>query len=311
MRYFLVSLIFTAAGLAQAQTLPAPEKTAAFSESLGELSMPKFAGGQVIVRDFAGRAVRVYDSTGQLVRTLHLEIPGAQNIQPGDAAISPDGRIAVACGATDAGGKPTSFLVLFGPDGRITKIAETRPFGVHDIAFAKDGTLWGAGKESDQQYNRVPGSDVLRHYDRDGRLIGTALPSATLHSSVPRDNPLRSMFIASAGDLVVFYAPLRGDLVELALDGTIKSRLKVTGLPTGILPLSLVVTDGGDVYVSAQNNHPIGSLLYKLDRESSALVRVDTSAVAPKGSVVSLIGIDGDSMVFERGDSMLWVKPVS
>jgi len=63
--------------------------------------------------------------------------------------------------------------------------------------------------------------------------------------------------------------------------------------------------------VSAQNNHPIGTLLYKLDRDSSALVPVDTSAVSPKGSVVSLIGIDGDSMVFERGDTMLWVKPVS
>lgn len=300
-----------AAGLAQAQTLPATEKTAAFQESLRELSTPKFAGRHVIVRDVAGQAVRVYDSTGQLVRTLHLEIPGAHNIQPGDAAISPGGRIAVACGTTDSGGTPTSVIVFFGPDGHITKIADTRPFGVHSIAFAKDGTLWGAGKENDQQYSRVPESDVLRHYDRDGRLIGTALPSSTLDSNVPRDNPLRIMFLASAGDLVVFYAPLRGDLVELALDGTIKSRHKVTGLPSGILPLSLVATDGGDVYVSAQNNHPIGTLLYKLDRDSSALVPVDTSAVSPKGSVVSLIGIDGDSMVFERGDTMLWVKPVS
>lgn len=92
-----------------------------------------------------------------------------------------------------------------------------------------------------------PNGDVVRHFDRSGKLIGSAVPrqTASPHSR------LFHGYLAATSDRVGWYAPTRGQATYVEFSATLEKYKECRGIPNDEgQTTGFALTDSGKVFVT-------------------------------------------------------------
>ena len=248
---------------------------------------PTFNHGYLAVYEEKGMSV--YAPSGSLA--MKISSPDGAHIVNAD--IDVDGSVAVV---TDGMRPRLGAILLFHPDGSPGGRIETGWLEPSQVCFAPDHSIWTLGMES-----RVPMSEhtdyfLLKHYSRDGQVLGRYFPRSSFAPS-PGAGPGGlneggwQLRIANGriGVLLVAVGENERPLwLETDLTGKETGRWTVTsdGGPGAM-------TDSGTVYFQ-------GTGISTLDRASGKWKE------SPKSPDTILLGAEGDTLVFGvRGTNRL------
>jgi hypothetical protein len=182
-----------------------------------------------------------------------MAIPDGDTVDVSDAARGSDGTL-VACGDVyDHSGRGSGFLALFSPAGDKLAVVRLSPYSPSRITVASDGTIWTAGLEvTNARDSTPPGSGVIRHFDRDGKILGSFIPRSTFSSPfMVQYGALRS----ARGRIGWYTGPIRGPgsrFYEILSDGTMRS-YPLISLESKETVTGLGLTDDGRTYVTTRN----------------------------------------------------------
>lgn len=183
-------------------------------------------GSLVLVSDARSSApvFRAFDRNGQQIGELTFTLPGASliNIYSGVFARGFDGSFAISGSAYTADSRGTAFLAWVSAGGRRQTVIRTPPFIADAVTMAHDGTIWAAGFEHGKMHSGD--YDVIRRFDRSGKLIGSAIPRSSLpvvdHKRFVE--PAVYSYLASSRDRVGWYSEAAGIYIAIRVerDGT-------------------------------------------------------------------------------------------
>lgn len=296
------------AGCAMAISAPLvkQEATVAIPRDFTGQRLPRFKNGLVLVYDFNLAKVWAYDRTGKTLLSLSLSVPNTVRMHITDIAAAPDGTVAVSASAFDGDGNGAPVIFWISPAGAVTRIVRLAPFSASRVVFANDGSLWAAGRIYRQEgvrFETAPEYDVLRHYDSQGRLLGSVVPNTTF-ASAPQ-NPALYSFLIGGQNRIGFLSLDAKEYVEVSLSGKMLGDWKIhTSLPFHVGDvMGAALTASGSVFLSLPPHPDLntpyqGPPLYKLDKASGALQPADLSVDTPVTKPSVLIGGDGDKLVF-------------
>ncbi len=279
---------------------------------------PHWNGGYLTSKAATLEEWTTYDHAGNVVSVCKLggALPEIANMRIKYVAVTPQRGFAVAAtaqapksGSTDTN---VGLILLVNWACGITHVVRMDASAAAFLAFDSDGSLWAlvrAVRVSDHAWEESSSYDLIRHYDADGRLIGTALP----RSHFPPDRyPTYHAFFQVAKDRVGFFAESTNRWVEIAKTGKLLGEWSVvdsSGAKETVR--NVVVTDDDQVFL-AKTTQMAGQAdpgLFLLDRGTGALSRVDTAAVAD-GQPVLLVGYDERHLLFRgASDVLYWADP--
>jgi hypothetical protein len=313
----LATIAAWAALLAAGESLQPPELAATFPKAvLQGKSLGKFQNGRFLTHDTpaAGKISEVYayDRTGALVTEAKLSVPGAIRVDITDQAAAPTGVIAVAGVAYTGDGVYSSFLAWIGADGAIQRMARTWPFGAWSVVFSSDGSLWAAGVTKKPDLTEDTTQDVLRRYDRDGRLLNSLLPA----TSFPLPQASQHSFLLPLAGRVAFYSTTGREWIEASQTGSLLARSAAMQLPLLAAAqagksrvLGAAALTSGRVYVGMETTDSSGKehpAFFRVDPSSPNWQQVDASALLAPGRFGTIVGADGDRLVIEGGSQFWW-----
>jgi len=181
--FFVVSLAGIGAAVVVAFRLNGTAH--AFSVDISDRPIPKFENGYVISFEPNLANVWLFDRSGERVKSISLTLPSpyVSVTRIVDAAVSPDGLLAISASATTSDGKVAHLIAWFDASGSLAKIVRTTPFAAHQIAFAGKGTLWAVGNlYSEQRTRDIPAHDVVWQFGADGTVLRTLLPDTSFNT---------------------------------------------------------------------------------------------------------------------------------
>ena len=266
-------------------------------------SLPIWSWGSMVrVQNNASAApvVSAFDEHGTLVASAAVGIPGAYRIVVSGFARAPEGTLVVCGWSADESGRLAGFIAMVGSSST-TRVIRTNPYFPQKIAVASDGSLWTAseqiinGRESKENY------DVLRHYDLNGTLLGSAIPRLSLSSKMQIAGNGGRM-AASLGRVGWYTGPLNGkgsEYVEVRQDGNL---LRIPGVTLAAHEhvTGLALTDAG-AFVSTENSEKRNSAISTVDETSRTWLPV--TVPGGNGPISWLYGGDGNRVVATGNDS--------
>ena len=285
--------------------------------------LPQFENGHVFSVNMHRNGLIVTHQSGQPRFDKYLELPDVYRVSVRDIAVSPDGRIAAIAGATDWKGRNTSDIAILDIDGNLDGMIPTYPFVSDEIGFTGDGSLWAMGREIEPGERMIgnrrigqekPVHDILRQYDRAGKLVRTLLPRLSV--STDRRHPAYNASLGTSKNYVAVLSNPSGYWALVSTEGLIVS--------SGYLQvhknrkfMNIIPTDSGEVYLSGllrgsladahREKHGTNVALYRLDCDNSQLQQIDLGA----NSRMNALGSDGENLVFrerfsESGFYLVW-----
>lgn len=272
-------------------------------------TVPKWENGFLLSYDIDASTVSVADRSGKFVMRARLSPEGASNVFVSDVTASSNGSIVAALSMVSQVG-PGSTLAWLNSAGGITRLVHVASARVVTARFAGDGTLWAMVQPYDGAGHELNEYDMLRHFDANGVLIGSALPRNHFKAG-GRYPALGPGALAASKDRIGVFCGVTRSWVELSYSGEI---LGQWNLPDGGFDETthVYVTDTDEVYVryqvirkSAAEKQQVG--VHRFDKMTSTYQRVDTSL-----ATTGLVGVDGDSLVATRSFThpvLLWVRP--
>lgn len=192
----------------------------------------------------------------------------------------------------------------------MARVVRTSPFAAYRICFDKEGTLWALGR--DLRANTAQGDsphNVLRQYDRGGRLIRQVLPSDSFPAG-PQHPALKGL-LAVAGDRVAIYSTTRGEWIEISTaSGKVLGRWAAPDSQVS----GASMTPNGSAYLSFQERRPAvkRTRFCRLDRGTGRWLPVEPArAIGPDESRFALIyGTDGERLLIGLDlPHFVWVRP--
>lgn len=155
--------------------------------------------------------------------------------------------------AYSSDGKLAPFIAIKASRQRDTQLIRTFPYWPVLLSVAPDGTIWTTGEEmtSDRKLSGDgvnPNGDVVRHFDRSGKLIGSAIPRQTVSP------PFRDShgYLVAKSDRIGWYSPVQGNGIYVELSPV---RPKGYRVYAGLLgekgqANGFALTDSGEVFVT-------------------------------------------------------------
>src|SRR5581483_3394309 len=127
------------------------------------------------------------------------------------------------CGtAYDREGSDAAFLASISPSNEGVNVVRTAPYTPYHLALAPDGTVWTVGIEMDNFVEPAASrdKDVVRHFDRTGKLLASFVPRSTFesHSSIIYG------YLAATIDRLGWYTGLEfgpSEYIEISRDGVV------------------------------------------------------------------------------------------
>jgi hypothetical protein len=270
-------------------------------EALGSDAFGVWSGGALlVVKDrFSGAPTfSAFDREGKLISQFTFTIPEARVhiVFDHDFARGADGSLAIVGSAYTADSRGTTFLARVSPDGANQTIVRLSPFDPRAVTVAMDGTIWVAGFERTEQGQEPDLSqNVIRRYDKTGKLVGSYIPWSSLQVD-GRRRPTDDSILVSSKDRVGWYSPFAHTYMEFSSDGTLLGRFRTDDRARNIL-LSTALCDDGGLFLEAPINNDkgprhTGFAIYTLDR-----ARGEWSSFArPDEKWGRLYGCDGTSI---------------
>lgn len=250
----------------------------------------------------------ILNREGGLVSSVTPSIPDAAQVWVSAFDRGADGAIVFSGGSNSPYGEGEPFIVSISPDGQTSRVIRTAPYWAYMLSVAPDGTIWTVGLEAINGKTNVPGvnldAGVLRHFDRSGRLIGSAAPQREFGS-----NRLEGGYLVATRDRIGWYSPKfgRGDYVEISPDTmTPQGHPGLPDLSGGGHPglvTNFVLTDEGNAFLSFQDNNTHHRTTYAFDRGASRWVPVQVPTIDGRAGP-NLEGCDGEQLVFKGGHSV-------
>lgn len=242
----------------------------------------------------------VFDRSGRSLFNTAIQVPAADKLRIDDFAAAPDGTIWAAVHAISTTRQQSFFLARIDKDEQNTVIIQTASYRPCRVTVAPDGTVWTAGYENSQDNADLldNGRDVVRHFDSNGKLIGSTLP-------LERTGIVRAMtgFLGATKDRIGWYSPYTnkpGTYVEFSPDMTVLNVYPVIAAPENVdyMVDGFALTPSGKVFARASSavGKGLPPTLFTLDRSTKRWVPVGM----PPGSkyVPMLQGNDGEMLIF-------------
>ena len=293
------SLVIAVLGLqaAQASIVLSPSGTSSVNYDFDGQRSPRWSGGALLTVDgdsTGSPIIRVFGRDGQEISDLTVAIPQAKFISVIGIGRGETGLVAASGSAVDTQGKHNSFLALFPPNPAEEKVIALNEYSAQLVTVAADGTVWTAGLAGNP---RQPTGDAIRHFDANGRLIGSLIPTSSFSSSISLTSPHN--WLAAAGNRVGFFAPAEGRYIEFSLDGRVTADIRTAAFGDTETVSGFALTNDGRALVSSQvSSHPRQLKLYNFDTRSGA----HTNVGAPNG-MSRLYGGEGNSVVGRTGST--------
>jgi hypothetical protein len=239
---------------------------------------------------------------------IPFSIAGATFVHVDYVAHAADGTLALAGGTMDAASHPAGFIALLSAD-RLSATVIRMPgfFYPMSLAIVQDGTVWAAGWEAVDAtgYRKNYEGAILRHFDRSGEVIGSALPWKTIPAALKdrvSDHGLMASSSSSLGWMLN-----GGPYYEISLSTSGVKQFPALPLHgTSETVVGLGLTDGGDVFAGTSvsgGDLPSGYYLYFLNRNTASWQPVAMPNVVGAGASESrLLGSQGNMLVFQTKD---------
>lgn len=160
----------------------------------------------------SGPVIYTIDRVGRRDEALFVLQDGSQ-INITDIAASSDGEIAIVGSAFTADTRGTTFLGRIATDRKQQTITRLWPYCPRVVTFAPDGTVWTIGNLKDFENTRDLARNVLRRFDRTGRMLG----SRSLE--VKGWQTAGTSFLSASQDRVGWFTR-DGEYIEFSLDGS-------------------------------------------------------------------------------------------
>jgi hypothetical protein len=151
----------------------------------------------------------------------------------------------------------------------------------------------------------LPQHDVVREYDRSGKLIRTHLPSASFGAA--RAHPCAACYIVSNAKRAGLYAALANEYVEFDASGIEVGRWSTSAIPEFTSITGAALTDSGEFYIGGgyAAGYDWHVTVFRLDKATGTFVPVEFPPVDPDvPKPMTLLGAAGDRLV-------LYGKPTS
>jgi hypothetical protein len=280
------------------------------SPALGPDTTAVWSGGALVVVQgrFSGSPTfSTFDREGGLISKQTFTIPEGRvhAVFDHDFARGVDGSLAIVGLGYTADSRGTTFLARVSPDGTNQTIVRLSPFVPRAVTVAVDGTIWVAGFERTEEGQEPDLSqDVIRSYDKTGKLIGSYVPWSSLQVDF-HNRPAEDSILVSSKDRVAWYSPFAHTYMEFSLDGTVLGRFRTDDRPRNVL-LSIALCDDGGLFLEApvyndRGRQQAGFTIFALER-----ARGEWSSFArPDAKWGTLYGCDGTRIASEAGPSTI------
>jgi hypothetical protein len=229
------------------------------------------AGGLLVIENRFSTApvFRTFDHDGKLVSQFTFSIPDASLSGIYSFARAWDGSLVLHGQAFWNDSRGTNFIAWISADGGEQSIVRTSPFLPAALTVALDGTVWVAGSNVSRDRPIDHDQNLIRHYDKSGKLLGSYVPWSSLGTDFHAGPPsVRSIFVSSK-DRVGWYAPLAHTYIEFSLSGAVINQVKTADHRKNDL-VTVALCDDGGVFASTQimgDYHQIGWGIFTLDRQ--------------------------------------------
>ena len=236
------------------------DREATIQYDLGGVRMTEWSGGALVTfvsNQTPAPVILSFDDRGRQLSPLILTIPESETIDLLDAARGSDGMV-VACGKVyDHSGRGTGFLAVFGTTGVELTVIRLYPYSPSRIAVTADGSIWTAGPEDANPMAAMdstpPGSGVVRHFDRAGKMIGAVIARSEFSSRFMVEY---GWLRAARGRIGWYTGPTNGPgsrYYEILSDGTVR-KYPVISINKSEVVNGLALTDDGRTYVTTADN---------------------------------------------------------
>lgn len=251
------------AALAEPQVQPqpgpqAPEEEIPFTLVARRMRTPKWSHGSLIAvlhHDTLDPQIWLIEPLRQ--RTAQFTVPGARRIRIADwdRGGGGDSTLGLAGAAEYADGRAAGFIAWISLDDPTAPptIVETARYVPAKVAVAPDGTIWTSGAKAPPV---SAAENVIRHFDRSGKLLGSFLPQAAIGDPTTLAGVQTALRVSR--DRVAWCSARDKDirLVEISLNGGVLTDTIVSP-PSGGQPIRYItgfaIQDedaGGGVFVS-------------------------------------------------------------
>jgi hypothetical protein len=255
---------------------------------------PVWTWGRMVRVQYNGTQVPVvssFDEHGALVANAPFEIPGATKTRVNGFSSSPDGVLAICGWSWDDGGRLADFIAIIKPGGS-TRLIRTSPYSPHKIAVVGDGSIWTMGGEATATGESRVDYDILRHYDREGNLLGSAVSRSTFKGTAWVDGG----YLSASSDRIGWYTgPFNGhgsQYIEVSAASKV-NRFPGLALDSHQRVTGFALSDGRP-FLSTYDDGSRQSAIYSFDTGSSAWSTVQWPSLTYIGS---LYGADGSRLV--------------
>lgn len=244
----------------------------------------------------------IVDRDGLVSSIFDFSIPDTSRVWVLGSDRDYAGNVVFAGRATSRDGRYAPFIAIKSAQGGDVQLIRTYPYWPVLLSVAPDGTIWTTGEEmtSEGKVNAVginPNPDVLRHFDRSGKLLGSAVPRKTVF---PGDRFAHGYLVATS-DRVGWYSPIHGPGTYVELSPTLDNVKVYNGLSNEKGQADgFALTESGKVFVTHYAQQKQAT--YTLDRASSHWTEVPFAA---SDSLV-LRGSEKNTLVFESVKGLLF-----
>lgn len=182
---------------------------------------PIWAGGSLLgVEDSHTKAPVLYlvDRQGKRDEFL-FSIPGSSLVGISGITLAQEGTIGLCGGVLSSEASGTRYIAVISPDHRQQTLIRTWPYQASQIALAPDGSIWTAGVITDDANTRIVTFNVLRRYDRSGKLLASWSVRANGRVMMGLDAVDASKHYLLASQDRVGWLAGGGEYFEYSLDG--------------------------------------------------------------------------------------------
>lgn len=270
--------------------------------------IPRFSNGYTIFYDRDQQAIVVYDSAGVIRTQSTLSLPDAIKIVINDVSANRQGTIAVSATAVGRDDHSAFVVVWIKADGQIERVVRTNPFAPRKIAFDGRGHLWAFGVLQDDQRRPVVEHDTLREYDAQGILLQSTLPTSqfggcSLHPAS------RSVLLASSDNSLGIYSQACQAYIEITESGELVGRWRLPSIGKLKAVFHGGLSSTGTFYLGGFENgsgsSPGRAVVYRLDKASGNLIPIELPGGAGSTTMLTLLGLENEDLVFYGKPSSL------
>jgi hypothetical protein len=272
-------------------------------------------GGFLLVQDrfSSSPTIHILDRNGAETSTFTFSIPGAGRINLYDNSVARglDGSLALIGTTYSNDSTGAMFVAWVSLDRREQTIIRTTPYFPEAVTVASDGTIWVAGELMKRKPEKPDYSqELIRHYDKTGKLLGAFLPWSTLEmNSAFSPTPSVRSVLVSAKDRVGWYSPGANTYIEFSLAGSVINRFRtVHHDPSNLITVALC--EDGSVFASTGIMRDVEQTnwgILTLNRQQS-----DWTLLPRKEQSGMLFGCDGERIASSTDSSTVsWLEPAT